>query len=42
MWHDPDRSDPRVGYKIGTDGGDSGAPVWEFKDGYAYIIGIHA
>jgi hypothetical protein len=42
MWHDADRSDPRVGYKIGTDGGDSGAPVWEFKDGDAYIIAIHA
>ncbi|WP_128477354.1 trypsin-like serine peptidase [Halorussus pelagicus] len=42
MWHDSTRSDPRVGYKISTDGGDSGAPVWDFKDGDAYIIGIHA
>lgn len=42
MTHDSGRSDPRVGYEISTDGGDSGAPIWDFKDGNAYIIGIHA
>lgn len=41
QFHDADRSDPQAGYKISTDGGDSGSPVYEYRDGYAYMIGIH-